>query len=112
MTNPGGKIIVINPISWSHHDAPVDCWRIHAEGMRTLCTEAGLTVIVCQEDALEPRSAPRRPYWGNSYYQPPSEATVSTKAKALMKAAIRWPVETPLDLITIPEKPLSTILAS
>lgn len=26
---PGGTVITINPLSWPHHNAPVDCWRAY-----------------------------------------------------------------------------------
>ncbi len=41
---PGGVVLTVNPVSWPYHEAPIDCWRIYPEGMRSLCEDAGLTV--------------------------------------------------------------------
>ena len=42
---PGGYVITINPVSWGYHEAPIDCWRIYPEGMRSLYEQAGLIDI-------------------------------------------------------------------
>ena len=39
---PGGYLILINPLSWPYHEAPVDCWRIYPEGYKALFEWAGL----------------------------------------------------------------------
>ena len=38
----GGKMIVINPVSWGYYATPIDCWRIYPEGMRALFDDAGI----------------------------------------------------------------------
>lgn len=53
---PGGYVITVNPVSWGYHEAPIDCWRIYPEGMRTLYSEAGLDVSECKAESLEPWS--------------------------------------------------------
>ena len=53
ITKKDGLIIIISPISWPYHEAPVDCWRIYPEGMTTLMEEKGLKVITCQFESLE-----------------------------------------------------------
>ena len=53
---PGGCVITVNPVSWGYHEAPIDCWRIYPEGMRTLYDEAGLEVEECVAESLEPWS--------------------------------------------------------
>ena len=50
---PGGKLVIISPISWPYHEAPVDCWRIHPEGMKALCEYAELELIFSQAACLE-----------------------------------------------------------
>lgn len=50
---PGGRIILINPVSWPYHEAPVDCWRIYPEGMKALCAAHGLTVEMSVWESLE-----------------------------------------------------------
>ncbi|MGB2705560.1 MAG: methyltransferase domain-containing protein [Candidatus Omnitrophota bacterium] len=49
----GGRVITICPVSWHHHEFPVDCWRIYSGGMRVLYEEAGLTVKLCRTETLE-----------------------------------------------------------
>ncbi len=49
----GGHVITIAPISWPYHKAPIDCWRIFPEGLRTLYEEAGLLVELCKMETLE-----------------------------------------------------------
>ena len=50
---PGGHVVTVNPVSWGYHEAPIDCWRIYPEGMRTLYDEAGLEVEHCVAESLE-----------------------------------------------------------
>jgi len=53
ITKENGLIIIISPISWSYHEAPVDCWRIYPEGMKALMEEKGLSIIECCFESLE-----------------------------------------------------------
>ncbi len=53
ITKKKGIIIIISPISWSYHEAPVDCWRIYPEGMKALMQEKGLKIIECLFESLE-----------------------------------------------------------
>ncbi len=55
ITKPGGLIITISPVSWTYHEAPIDCWRIYPEGMRALLEEAGLKEELCIFETLEPK---------------------------------------------------------
>lgn len=50
---PGGKIILINPVSWPFHEMPVDCWRIYPEGIKALCDVNKLTIEICLWESLE-----------------------------------------------------------
>ncbi len=49
----GGYVVTIGPISWPHHSAPIDCWRIYPEGMKALYEEANLTLLFSKVEALE-----------------------------------------------------------
>ena len=49
----GGRVITIAPASWKYHEAPVDCWRVYAEGMKALYEEAGLDIELCVTESLE-----------------------------------------------------------
>jgi SAM-dependent methyltransferase len=48
-----GKLIIINPISWPYHEFPVDCWRIYPEGMKALCDQSDLDVILSNFESIE-----------------------------------------------------------
>lgn len=48
----GGLVCLLSPISWGYHRAPVDCWRIWPEGMRSLFDEAGLEEVLLTYEAL------------------------------------------------------------
>jgi hypothetical protein len=61
ITKKNGLIIIISPISWSYHEAPVDCWRIYPEGMKALMQEKGLKVIECLFESLEKTVSIARP---------------------------------------------------
>lgn len=50
---PGGVVITISPITFHHHPAPVDCWRIYPDGMRALCDYAQLDVLVSEYESVE-----------------------------------------------------------
>jgi SAM-dependent methyltransferase len=105
VTRPGGHVVIISPISWPYHEAPIDCWRIYPEGMRALCTYAGLAVELCEQVALEPRRS-RHPYYGKSWEYVRSSSRVNV-VKGIAMAAVGWPMPVALDLITIATKPVA-----
>jgi SAM-dependent methyltransferase len=102
---PAAKLVILSPISWPHHPAPYDCWRIYSDGMRALCDEAGLRTITCELNALEPRPS-KRWYPGTSYGYGRSRDIVSV-AKQTIERVFQLPVRTAVDMITIAEKPLT-----
>jgi SAM-dependent methyltransferase len=53
VTKRGGTILMISPISWPYHEAPIDCWRIFPDGIRALSEEAGLVLDNCLFESLE-----------------------------------------------------------
>ena len=54
ITKPGGKIILISPISWPYHEAPIDCWRIYPDGMKALVEDfTSLKILLCKQETLE-----------------------------------------------------------
>lgn len=53
VTKPGGLVITLNPVSWTYHEDPVDCWRIYPEGMQALYAEAALEVLLSRWESLE-----------------------------------------------------------
>ena len=46
-------LIIIGPISWKYHKAPVDCWRIYPDGMIALYDYAGVNVITSKWESLD-----------------------------------------------------------
>lgn len=92
---PGGLVIILSPVSWPLHEAPVDCWRIYPEGMQTLCDEAGLDVETCLWETLEV---------GPDVRTCPGESFKAGR-RSRLKMRMGWPVEAAYDLITIARKP-------
>ena len=91
---PGGYVITVNPVTWGYHEAPIDCWRIYAEGMRALYDEAGLEVEHCSSEGLEP--------WTSQW---PARLRMFRKLLTGGKPpASGWPPV--IDTITIGRKPL------
>lgn len=98
----GGHVITVSPVSWPYHEAPVDCWRIYPEGMRSLCEEASLTVVTCVCSSEESAR-----YWRTRYGQ----GRVSESRRSLLKYSalkilsyVGYPVEVALDLILVAQK--------
>jgi SAM-dependent methyltransferase len=97
---PGGVVVTVNPVSWPYHEAPVDCWRIYPEGMRSLCEEAGLDVELTRCESLEGR--PLAWFPGKSY-----NAGRGPRGRMLnrAKAIVGWPLPIAFDTVTIARKP-------
>lgn len=94
---PGGHVVTISPVTWPYHEAPVDCWRIYPEGMRALCDEAGLTVVVSRWECLEPPGLlPRWP-------RPVSDHAPGVLYK--FARWLHWPLARSHDTLTIARKP-------
>lgn len=53
VTKPGGHVILVSPVSWPYHEAPIDCWRLYPEAYRGLFDDAGLQVILAVCESLE-----------------------------------------------------------
>jgi len=95
---PGGLVVTINPVSWPYHEAPVDCWRVFPEGMRTLYEDASLRVVFSRWESLE----------GNGRRKLPGQSAEWQTRK--MRMAYRllglfgFPTECAYDTITVGEK--------
>jgi SAM-dependent methyltransferase len=95
----GGHVIIINPVSWPFHEAPVDCWRIYPDGMRALLEDTGLRIIDTRCESLE---AP-----GYRKYVPGVSAAGHSRKRWLFYrcfAPIGFPIERSYDTITIAQK--------
>ena len=97
---PGGHIITISPVSWPYHEAPVDCWRVFPEGMRTLYAEAALDVVMSRSESLEAEGLARVIYGRGRDWQTSEELRIMERC-----APLGAPVECSLDTITIGRKP-------
>lgn len=96
---PGGQVIIINPVSWPYHEAPVDCWRIYPEGMKALYEDAGLRVIESHCESLHLDQSLR-----NYKYLVPGisfRTTGLSPVKLLVKRMLKIPIIYTLDTITI-----------
>jgi SAM-dependent methyltransferase len=115
ITKPGGHIILVSPISWSYHEAPVDCWRIYPEGMKTLMDEKGLKIKVNLFESLEKekylRNIPTIP--GISFFDLDGNLPNDIKSKIRMNKMIsrvpyfkrfRSPIEVAYDNICVAQK--------
>jgi SAM-dependent methyltransferase len=115
VSKKGGHVVIINPVSWPYHMAPVDCWRIYPEGMRALYEEACLHVELSEMATLEPaRSRNMIPGHGAvnktiTKLKPGSkkryfEEEEAMSFKSLMIKIVRWPVTWSVDVVTIGTK--------
>lgn len=103
ITKPGGRVIIISPISWPYHEAPVDCWRIYPAGMEALCAFASLSCEFSWWGSLEPKPS-RRTYPGagaDSFS--PRQGTLQSRIRRL----IGWPQPVSYDMVTVALKPES-----
>jgi len=99
---PGGHVITINPISWHYHESPIDCWRIYPAGMRALCEEAGLDVVVAEWGSMDlrwleqrsPRKLREKQFWQRL-----------SGLFVMWNAVTRLPPEGAYDAITVARKP-------
>ncbi len=96
----GGKVIIIAPISWTYHKAPIDCWRIYPDGMQALYEDADLAMDLCTMESLE--------YKGKRTIIPGVTSreckTKGFSGKIILKEMLKWPVTVALDTIAIGTK--------
>jgi SAM-dependent methyltransferase len=123
IAKPNGKVIIICPVSWVFHEAPVDCWRIYPDGMTTLMIRSGLSVLVSRFETLEPAHLP--PYFpvlpGISTLPPTGRVSVVLRLKGFYNLVLSKipvlkkfviPITVAYDTIGIGEKVPSTSAVS
>ena len=96
---PGGRVVLITPISWPYHAAPIDCWRIYPDGMKSLLEESGLKTELC---LFESREFP-----GYSRYTPGASPECQSRILSLffrLAGPFGFPVERSYDTIAIAKK--------
>jgi ubiquinone/menaquinone biosynthesis C-methylase UbiE len=87
ITKRNGLIITINPISWPYHEAPVDCWRIFPQGMKSLADECGLLCELSLFESMEMLELRKED--PQAIFIPGKSYNYETSAK-LIKKKIRW----------------------
>lgn len=97
----GGYVILINPVSWPYHEAPIDCWRIYPEGMKALLEDTRLRIVETRFESLE---VP-----GYKRYTPGVSAGHTPKRRLIYQLTapiglIGFPIERSYDTITIAQK--------
>jgi SAM-dependent methyltransferase len=95
----GGHAILLVPVSWPYHAAPIDCWRIYPEGMKALLEEAGLEVVECRCESFE---AP-----GYRRYTPGKSPECQSRALrwfCRVAGLVGFPVERAYDTVAIGRK--------
>lgn len=96
VTKKGGLVIVINPVSWHYHEAPVDCWRIYPEGMCSLYEDAKVTTEISVCKSMEMPNYKR--------YSPGVSFDFQSKKKQIITQVLGrfgFPVERSYDTLTI-----------
>lgn len=103
---PGGVVITVNPVSWTYHAAPMDCWRAYPDGMRALYAEAGLEVTRCEFESLEKPSY-RRTTPGITFenYLAGQSRFVRLAYRAASK--LGFPTMVAYDTLTVGSKPVA-----
>ena len=94
-----GHIIIISPVSWPYHEAPVDCWRIYPSGMEALLEDTSFEIIDCHFESLE-LSRYRKDIPGKS----PEDQNKFKRLFFKTEGLFGFPVERAYDLITIAQK--------
>lgn len=110
----GGVIIIINPISWPYHEFPVDCWRIYPEGMKALCDDNQLEVLLSRFESIEAEHfaetlTPTTPGQSYTYYVLRRRILLIKTWNALIHfipivKKLKVPVEVSYDTITIAKR--------
>lgn len=99
---PGGLVITINPVSWHYHESPVDCWRIYPEGMRALCEDAGLEVVLSEWGSVEMQGVERR---SPRLVRKQQVFQRLSGVFGMLNAVLKLPVEAAYDTVTVARKP-------
>ena len=53
ITKPGGYIITINSYSYPRCPSPIDAWRVHSDGMKSLNKSYGLETVLSVTESVE-----------------------------------------------------------
>ena len=101
---PGGYVITINPVTYHYHEAPVDCWRIYPEGMKALCEDSGLDVVLSKWESVSIESL--RKVLPDLFFRTMVFPRMSGVFDMLSRV-IKTPADGAFDTVTIARKPLS-----
>lgn len=107
-----GKLIIICPVSWPYHEAPIDSWRIYPDGMKALAEKVDLNILLAQFKSYEkdiiPRSTPTYPGSSSINLQGnlSKSDTFKIGANKILNLipllhSLRWPISVSYDCIAI-----------
>lgn len=96
---PGGTVVIINPVSWPYHPAPVDCWRIYPDGMRALLEDTELEIDECTFGTLE-EPGRKRYVPGRAFAH--QDPRVRTWARRVARLGL--PIECAFDTVTVAKR--------
>ncbi|MDX2189428.1 MAG: methyltransferase domain-containing protein [Bacteroidota bacterium] len=109
----GGIVITINPISWPYHEAPIDCWRIYPEGMKSIAKLCGLEVVFCDYMSLE-KSYLKEKYnvehtipgmsYTHAYTEKEFSRIISWNKNPLLNKLLKVPIQVSYDTISVLRK--------
>lgn len=115
---PGGILIIINPVSWPYHEAPIDCWRIYPDGIKALAKFYNLSIEISKFESLEKEFLLKYDksltfIGGKSFNYPPDKAKITIKKikinrilrfLRILNKQTQFPVEVAFDTISILRK--------
>lgn len=99
VTRTGGVIVLVTPISWPEHRAPVDCYRFYPDGMRELLTIGGFEPVVLEYGTSE--APTRRWYPGMEYRWPAGPQGPKARFVDAVKRLANWPTPSAVDLVAV-----------
>lgn len=95
----GGHAIILTPVSWPFHAAPVDCWRVYPDGLKVLLEDAGFDLVQC---LFESKELP-----GYKRYTPGTSPECQSKLLRwffLLAGPLGFPVERAYDTIAVAKR--------
>lgn len=126
ITKPGGYIITINSYSYPSCPSPIDAWRVHSDGMKSLNRFYGLETILSVTESVElekynipqktgyyfPGASITRPFGGHSNKNLQINMIKRSWNRVVgkipkVRSILLNPVQVSFDTITIARKPIN-----
>ena len=125
ITRPGGYLITVNSQSYPSCPSPIDAWRVHSDGMKSLNKYHGLETVLSLTESVEMEKfgIPLKPgyYFAGASVQNPVKDAPDNYFRAnmlkkrwnsiigkipLLRAFLLNPVQVSFDTVTVARKPL------